>query len=153
MPDPRALLLLVVATPLMLGCQGDGAARAPAALGPGTPRSTAGYHTQASWNGGYVVHWRSAPAELPVGEPFALEAWVADARAPEVLLAGVELEVDAAMPQHGHGMTRRALVTRASDGSWRAEGLLFHMPGEWRLYFDVRNGPLLERAEARVVLD
>ena len=56
-------------------------------------------------------------------------------------------------PQHGHGMTRRASVSRGPGGLWRAEGLLFHMPGEWRLYFDVRRGALLERAEARVLLD
>jgi len=37
------------------------------------------------------------------------------------------------------------------DGLFDATGLLFHMPGEWTLTFDVTEGPFTERAE--VVVD
>ena len=45
--------------------------------------------------------------------------------------------VDAWMPEHRHGMNYRPTVTRLAPGRWRAEGLMFHMPGRWELVFTV----------------
>jgi len=47
------------------------------------------------------------------------------------------LAVDAQMPEHRHGMNYRPEVKGLAPGRWRAEGLLFHMPGKWRLEFVV----------------
>jgi hypothetical protein len=44
--------------------------------------------------------------------------------------------VDATMPAHRHGMNYRPVVTPGAEGSYRASGLLFHMPGDWRLTVD-----------------
>ena len=44
------------------------------------------------------------------------------------------------MPAHRHGMNYRARVSVRDDGAYSAysaEGLMFHMPGRWRLIFDL----------------
>ena len=76
-----------------------------------------------------------------------------DPAAPDAPRADVELAVDAAMPEHGHGMNRVPKVGARPDGGFHAEGLLFHMPGKWQLYFDVTRGAVTERAQADVVLE
>jgi hypothetical protein len=48
------------------------------------------------------------------------------------------MRVDATMPEHGHGMNYRASLAPLGNGHWRAEGLLFHMPGRWALLLDVQ---------------
>ena len=47
------------------------------------------------------------------------------------------LAVDADMPAHRHGMNYRASVTALGDGRFRADGLMFHMAGRWRILFDL----------------
>ena len=55
------------------------------------------------------------------------------------------VSIDARMPRHGHGMNYRPTVTAFGNGRYRAEGLMFHMPGEWELAFVVREGGATER--------
>ncbi len=57
-----------------------------------------------------------------------------DAKAPS------EIRVDAQMPQHKHGMNYRPSVKALGQGLYRAEGLMFHMPGRWELVFELRDG-------------
>jgi hypothetical protein len=47
------------------------------------------------------------------------------------------VQVDADMPAHRHGMNYRSTVSSLGAGVQRAQGLMFHMPGTWRLIFDV----------------
>jgi len=47
------------------------------------------------------------------------------------------LQVDAHMPEHRHGMNYKPEVKRLAPGRWRAEGLMFHMPGKWEFIFVV----------------
>lgn len=112
-----------------------------------------GTHELATHVGTYLLRWRATPALLPLAQNFALDVWVFDARAPDVALADVTVDVDAGMPQHGHGLARRPRIARVEPGHWRAEGLRFHMPGRWELYFDVTRGARLERAQTSVVLE
>ena len=97
--------------------------------------------------GGYALRYRTDPDPIPWGEPFELEVWLLDAG------PGAALAVDAAMPEHGHGMNRVAEVEALGDGRFRAAGLLFHMPGRWELYLDVTEGAVTERAQVEVVLE
>jgi len=72
-------------------------------------------------------------APITVGKLFAVEVQVCPADA-------VLSRVDATMPEHQHGMNYRPRIQRvgaAQDGRWRAEGLMFHMPGRWDLRLDV----------------
>ena len=126
------------------GCGEAPAPPEPAAPAPQVVASSAG-----SWR----VEYRARPDPIPLNEPFGLTARIFSADAPDVPRNDVELAVDAAMPQHQHGMNRRASVRRDGAGGFVASELLFHMPGEWRLYFDVTYGGLTERAECVVRLD
>ena len=90
---------------------------------------------------GVVVAFKPVPAPIVVGRHFALDAIVCakEGAAPSAL------RVDAQMPEHRHGMNYRARVAAQGEGRWRAEGLLFHMPGRWQFVFDVERGPERER--------
>ncbi|MBL8331403.1 MAG: hypothetical protein JNJ71_21385 [Rubrivivax sp.] len=100
------------------------AASAPdcgAELGPAVRRVSQGPVTLA---------WVSLPQPLPLDRHFELDVVVCGAQP-------TGLRVDADMPAHRHGMNYRASVQQASLGRYRAAGLLFHMPGRWRLIFDL----------------
>ncbi len=97
-----------------------------------------------------VVVYRTVPAKIAVGQHFAVEARVCAKGAGP---APTALRVDADMPAHRHGMNYRAKVSTHGDGRYLAEGLLFHMPGHWRLVFDVDAGGRTERLAASVDLE
>jgi len=109
-------------------------------------------HQLTSSAGGWVLSWTSDPSELPLNETFDLHIRV---RAPDGALPpeGLELAVDAAMPQHQHGMNRRAELQPRGRGEWLARGLLFHMPGQWQIYFDITHAGVTERAQCPITLD
>jgi hypothetical protein len=50
-----------------------------------------------------------------------------------------EVRVDAQMPEHKHGMNYRPSVASRGPSQYRAEGLMFHMPGRWELGFELRS--------------
>jgi hypothetical protein len=50
-------------------------------------------------------------------------------------------------------MNYRPGVTSLGGGRFRAEGLLFHMPGDWRLIVELRGGGRSERLTDAVVVD
>jgi hypothetical protein len=84
---------------------------------------------------GYVVAYRPRPSPIVVGRHFSLDLAVCprgDAPPPEAV------RVDARMPEHRHGMNYRPTVTAEAGGRYRADGLLFHMPGRWELVFEIR---------------
>ena len=85
-------------------------------------------------NAHYTIAYALTPDPIPVGQHFVVEFAVcarAGAKAPQAV------RVDANMPDHKHGMNYRPGVTTTGAGTYRAEGLLFHMPGRWDLTFDV----------------
>ena len=133
-----ALLGLLTAAVLIAA----GAAAAPACEPPRgfTPRGRLE-------SGDLVVLYRTLPAAVEVGRHFSVEAVVC-APAPARLL-----RVDADMPEHRHGMNYRARVSTGSDGRYVAEGLLFHMPGRWRLLLDVERAAGTERLAADILLE
>jgi hypothetical protein len=68
-----------------------------------------------------------AEASIQVGQPFAIDIAVC-------ALGTVEaIKVDAMMPRHRHGMNYTPKITRVSSNRFRADPLLFHMPGLWRI--------------------
>jgi hypothetical protein len=98
--------------------------------------------TQAIEGEHYVVVFRTVPDPIAVGEHFALDFTMcprAKGDAPR------SVRVDASMPEHRHGMNYRPVVTARAVGTYRADGLLFHMPGRWDLVFDVVGGGGTER--------
>lgn len=83
---------------------------------------------------GVQAAWQAEGAPITVGRLFAISVQLC----PET---AVLARVDAWMPEHRHGMNYRPSVTRLGPGRWRAEGLMFHMPGRWQLKLDVRLDP------------
>ncbi len=84
----------------------------------------------------HTILYRAAPA-VRIGAHFALELAVCPAPS--------ALHVDAWMPEHRHGMNYRPSVAALGGGRYRAEGLLFHMPGRWEFLFELRGGGATER--------
>jgi hypothetical protein len=123
-------------------------AKAAAPTGAG-----AGRYECLSNGGTYRVSYTPAPDPIPLNELFTLTAWVVPAEKAQPVTSPSVLSVDAAMPEHDHGMNTRPRVVAQQDGSYRVEGLLFHMPGRWELYFDVSSGGSTERAQVEVNLE
>lgn len=74
------------------------------------------------------------PAEVPpLNAPFSV-AFALCARDGAAVPAP---RIDAWMPAHRHGMNYRPSVAALGPGRFRADGLLFHMPGRWEFRIDV----------------
>jgi hypothetical protein len=102
----------------------------------------AGPARQQAEGGGWVIAFAPRTWPVPVGRHFALDIAVcppAGAPAPAVL------KVDADMPAHKHGMNYRPSVKALGNGRYTADGLMFHMPGRWRLLFSVGDGAPITR--------
>ena len=97
----------------------------------------------------YTLAYRTQPEKIVIGQHFAVELALCandGAAAPE------SVRVDAHMPEHRHGMNYKTIVTGSGAGRYRAEGLMFHMPGRWEYIFEVRAAGATERMTASVVL-
>jgi hypothetical protein len=100
-------------------------------------------------DGRYTVELSTSPSPIAVNEPFDVSVTVTPK---SKTAADLEVLVDARMPAHFHGMNRVPKVTRGAGNAWKAEGLLFHMPGHWELYVDITRGGATERAQMDVNL-
>jgi len=83
----------------------------------------------------FQLAYKPTPTPIPVGQHFAID-FVLCPRDGAALPA--EVRVDATMPEHKHGMNYRPSVVSRGAGAYRAEGLMFHMPGRWELVFELR---------------
>ena len=119
----------------------------------------------------YVLAYRTQPAKITVGKHFSIDL-VMCAKGNAAMPDGVT--VDAYMPEHGHGMNYKAAVKPAGndkavakpagkdeaalkpavdDARYRADGLMFHMPGRWDLTFELRGAGKAERLTRSIVLE
>ena len=83
---------------------------------------------------GHKILYRASPR---VGAHFSLDFVVCPP--PEAV------RVDASMPAHRHGMNYQPSIVSLGEGRYRADGLMFHMPGDWQLLFEIRSGGTMER--------
>jgi hypothetical protein len=95
--------------------------------------------------GGVQAAWKVVDAPIVAGRHFALDVQVCPANATLV-------RVDATMPEHKHGMNYRPSLKSLGDGRWRAEGLMFHMPGRWALRLDVQANGRTEQLLDNILL-
>ncbi len=102
--------------------------------------------------GRYRVLYRPLPDPIPSGDLFSMLVWVYDAETDEPS-GDIELVVDAGMPHHQHGMNTKPVLTEEASGARRVENLLFHMPGEWTITFDIERAGVTERAQAVLDVD
>lgn len=75
-----------------------------------------------------------AVGEFPLAQPFSILLTVCDD------IAVSEMRVDAIMPAHQHGLNYVPNITALGDGVFRADNMLFHMPGLWELRVDAKFG-------------
>ncbi len=95
----------------------------------------------------YVLAFKENP--VAVGKHFSIEIAVcAKPGNPEL----ESLKVDARMPEHRHGMNYAPSVTALGPGRWLAEGLMFHMPGNWEFVFELRSKGKTDRLTSRFSL-
>jgi hypothetical protein len=111
------------------------------------PADTQGFQRLKTADAEIAYRWE--PRELKVGQFFAAE--VVACRAPGAEAVG-EIAIDATMPAHGHGMNYRPAAERAGAGHYRFTGLMLHMPGTWRLTFDLIQGARRTRLTREVKL-
>ena len=98
----------------------------------------------------YAIAYRIEPAPIVVGRHFVLELAVC---AKDGAPPPQSLRVDAQMPAHRHGMNYRPGVTTVAPGRFRADGLLFHMPGQWEFVFDVGANGKTERLSSPIEIE
>lgn len=110
--------------------------------------------------GTWSVQWSPAPDPIPLNELFALDATVRDRAGDPVpdaelvvgaTLVWVQYGSAAGAGQPGNSMNTTPEVVAAGDGTFEVQGMLFHVPGDWTINFDVSvAGAVAERAAARV---
>jgi hypothetical protein len=70
-----------------------------------------------------------------VGEPFSMQVAICD----DNRATTDELYIDAIMPAHGHGMNYLPDVSASAPGVFQIDGMLFHMPGDWKINIELRD--------------
>lgn len=103
-------------------------------------------------NAAYRLAFRSTPSPIVMGTHFSLDIAVCPLAGNPVANA---LRVDAIMPAHQHGMNYAPSLRQISPGLYRADGLMFHMPGLWEFRFEIRGKPssMPERLSYQLTLD
>lgn len=89
----------------------------------------------------YRLAYRTQPEKIVIGRHFTMEVAVCakDGGAIE------GIQVDAFMPEHRHGMNYRPAAKALGGDRYQVDGLMFHMPGRWDLYFNVKSNGSSER--------
>ena len=106
-------------------------------------------------DGRYRVSYEPEPDPIPLNEHFdlVLEVRRLAPSGPDEASGIVNLQVNADMPGHHHGMMTRPAVQPLGGGSFAARGFLFHMPGHWEIYVDVLQGDRKSRAVLNTEVD
>lgn len=150
----RTLLAHAAAGLGLLTACGEGSTTTPPGVPPGGPPGAGEDTPEASdWTAGttakgtYLVRWRPESGILPRNEYFSLEIEVRRAGpGGGAAIEGAQVYVRADMPAHGHGMNVVPAVLEVGGGRYRAEGMLLHMRGDWKLGVDVIVGGTAESA-------
>jgi len=101
----------------------------------------------------FKIAFRPDPYPIEASRPFSLQVDVARVASGAPIGDDTSLIVDAAMPEHRHGMNTQPRVRRVGPGKFVADGMLLHMPGRWEIYFDVVEGAVTRRATHVVELE
>ena len=129
-------LALLLALSLLVACGDDGSsehdhANNHASTSNANNESEA-IRERASDLGLYHVAYETTPAAPGISEDFTMVVRVfTDDSMTTPAEAVTDLEIAASMPDHGHGMNTRPVVTPAEPGVFLVEGMNFHMPGRW----------------------
>jgi len=98
----------------------------------------------------FGIQWRFVPTNPKVGEFFSIDFSVCSTG---VLMPAEQFKVEAMMPAHRHGMNFVPKITMIGHSIYRAEGLMFHMPGVWALIFEYHDGSGTRRLITEVEIE
>ncbi|MEQ1861633.1 MAG: FixH family protein [Chthoniobacteraceae bacterium] len=147
----RTFLFSFVGIAILLADAGCGKAPAPARIAePAPPVAAIWPATRKTDRGNFGVTIRPHGGRIVRNEHFSIEVVLepgAGAGAP------VSVVVDADMPAHQHGMNTKAETVHEGGNRYRANGMLFHMAGEWMITVDVAAGSTKERASFPVAIE
>ena len=113
-----------------------------------TGTDTEGYDLSRVVNsdgGSYTLSYAPDPDPIPPVSNFALLLTLTDSASGDPVL-GADLELDATMPEHNHGMNTQPPVTEENGGEYRVDGMQFHMSGHWQMEFQIRKDDVVETA-------
>ena len=106
--------------------------------------------TVVSDGGGYSVTMKPSEGEIQWNKHFGVGLSIT----PKKPTAGpLKVVVDADMPAHRHGMNTKPELFEQGDLSYRVEGMLFHMKGDWVISVEVSGDGSTERAEFPVLVE
>lgn len=132
---PRFLVLAVLAATSTLPWPMRSVA-GEAAAGTATIRQADSW----SWDSAHRVRARFEPSVSPV-PLVALHSWTVHLRgADDRPIDGADVTIAGGMPEHAHGLPTVPVVTPLGEGTYRIEGMKFHMPGHWIVLLHVRRG-------------
>ena len=86
-------------------------------------------------SGAYVIDCTFSTYPPPKNEHCSMHLVIRRADE-ESLSQSLEIQIDADMPAHGHGINTQPEIERIGEGEYEVRGLLFHMGGLWELYID-----------------
>lgn len=97
----------------------------------------------------HILFFRTDPAKIAVGRHFGIDIVVcAGASAAKI----ERISIDGFMPEHRHGMNYKPSIKALGSGRFRADGMMFHMPGRWEFRFDIQDKNGSERLTSSLVL-
>lgn len=105
--------------------------------------------------GNYIVEFTILNSEnksIPINKLFSISGKILSATKNRDALKNVSLSVEAIMPEHHHGMNLMPQINYEKDGSFKVDGMLFHMPGLWRILFYIKNGYITESVTYEIIL-
>ncbi len=97
----------------------------------------------------FDVELTSDPSTIPANRPFSLRVKVLK-RPKEWPSGPLEMTVGATMPAHHHGMLVEPKCVSLGNDTFKVDGLLMHMAGDWDMTIDLRDGRFTERCEVNV---
>ncbi|MEO1262282.1 MAG: hypothetical protein AAFZ15_25980 [Bacteroidota bacterium] len=99
----------------------------------------------------HLVKIEFEPAEIPFNEFFNVLIELDTAHFKNVDLQ--QMNVEAIMPSHGHGMNVQPIVSPGEKpNSFKASGMLFHMRGDWEVQVFIKHADKLEKATLDVTI-
>ena len=100
-------------------------------------------HIRIASSQSFLVNFCFIPEAIELNKASRIFAIIKPSKEAESL--EVDLSFDARMPLHAHGTVTTPGVRPVGDG-FLVEGVVFHMPGNWELYFDIHFENKQERA-------
>ena len=106
--------------------------------------------TRRSASGLYEGTIRPQGDTIPVGK---LQRWTLHLEANGAPVDSASIRIDGGMPQHGHGLPTKPVVTRTlGNGDHLVEGMKFNMGGWWVVRFRISSAAGMDSLEFNVKL-